>query len=443
MPAVITNKFRIHNAVQFVEALSEPANTVLYFYLGGVSPYADEFNPPSPGATPANTDIDPWTTMFAAKRINSGDVSHVSKRYDWISGETYEQYDDKGANGTDVLTDQFYAITDDFNVYKCLFNNGGIPSINKPTGTSSTVIQTADGYKWKYMFTITTSDALKFLTANHIPVKTLTSDDGSNQWLVQAAATPGAIDVVLIENAGSGYVSSPSVSISGDGTGAAFTATVNPSTGQMTGINIINRGSGYTNMSISFSGGGEGGGEPTAHAVARAIIPPRGGHGSDPIRELGGVFVLMNVRLDGAEANTFPTTNDFRQLGIITDPNAFGSLAVATAPVYRQTYKYQLTGVSSPFQRDKVVNFGANTAVVVDYQTVGANNFLYTTLPSPTPFSVGNNLTTTSPSANGTILSIETPGLKPYSGNIIYIENRIAVARAADQVEDVKLIVEF
>lgn len=436
MPAVITNKFRIQNAAQFVESLSEASNNNIYFYMGGNTPFVDEFNPPSPGSAPANTDILPWLGMFGAKRIQPADVSHVAQRYNWVSGTTYSQYDDKNTN---VLSSVFYVMTDEFNVYKCLFNNGNTPSINKPTGRSTSVITTSDGYKWKYMFTVSTSEGLKFLTANHIPVKKLTVDDGSDQWLVQSGAVNGAIDIVLIESPGSGYVTAPAISISGDGTGAQMTASV--AAGQLTGITVVNRGSGYTNMNITFSGGGEGGGQPTAHATVRAIIPPSGGHGSDPIKELGGVYVLMNVRVDGNEANTFTTSNEFRQIGLIVDPRIYGSSTIATAPVYRQTFKYQLTGVSAEFTKDSVVTFGSNTAVVVDYQTVGANNFLYTTLPKPGLFQVGNNLTISG--ANGTISSIETPGLRPYSGDIIYIENRVAVPRSNDQIEDVKLIVEF
>lgn len=444
MPAVITNKFRIHNAAQFVESLSEAENNSMYLYLGIVTDFANPFSPPSPGSTPANTDIDPWLTMFGAKRIQSGDISHVTKRYNWVSGIVYDQYDDKGANGTDVLTSSFYVVTDEFNVYKCLFNNGNVTSTVKPTGTDTTVITTSDGYKWKYMFTISTVDALKFFTPNHIPVKTLTTDDGSNQWLVQQAAVEGAIDIILVENGGSGYVSAPTVTAIGDGTGLQLTASV--SGGSVTSVNILNRGSGYTKVDITFTGGGSGGGAPTGVASARAIIPPRGGHGFDPIYELGGVNVLMNVRLDGTESGTFSAANDFRQLGIIVDPNSYGTTTVATAPVYRQTYKYQLVDVSgSPgvFQSDEVVTFGSNTAVVVEYEVdaESGNNYLYTTLPTSQLFQVGNNLQ--SASANGTILTVETPGLKPYSGNIIYIENRVAVTRATDQVEDVKLVVEF
>ena len=115
MPAVITNKFRIHNAAQFVESLSEAENNSMYLYLGVVTDFANPFSPPSPGTTPANTDIDPWLTMFGAKKIQSGDISHVTKRYNWVSGIVYDQYDDKGANGTDVLTSSFYVVTDEFN----------------------------------------------------------------------------------------------------------------------------------------------------------------------------------------------------------------------------------------------------------------------------------------------------------------------------------------
>lgn len=444
MPAVITNKFRIHNAVQFVESLSEPANNVLYLYLGKAEEYADELVPTSPGTSSSNTDIEPWLSMFGAKRIQSGDISHVAKRYNWISGQTYDQYDDKGANSTDTLTSQFYVITDQYNVYKCLFvpkdNLGiGLPSTVKPTGTDTTKITTSDGYIWKYMFTVQTSEALKFLTPNHIPVKTLTTDDGSDQWLVQQAAVDGAVEIIVIENAGAGYVTAPSITVKGDGTGIQLTASV--SGGKVTAINILNQGSGYTKLDITLSGGGTGGGEPTTPATVRAIISPRGGHGSDPIRELGGIYVLMNVRLDGSESGTFTTNNDFRQLGIIVDPYIYGTTDKSTAPVVRQTFKYQVTDVTGLFERDEIITFGDNSALLVDVEEEESNTFIYTTLPSPGLFEIGDNLQ--GASANGTVLTIETPGLKPYTGDIIYIENRVSVARAADQVEDVKLIVEF
>ena len=74
-------------------------------------------------------------------------------------------------------------MTDDYNVYKCLPNNdttsGGIvgtTSIVKPTGTGTSIISTADGYKWKFMYQI--SRSLKFVTPNYIPVDTVRRSNG-------------------------------------------------------------------------------------------------------------------------------------------------------------------------------------------------------------------------------------------------------------------------
>lgn len=430
MPAVISYKFRVHNAEQFKEALDEPANSVIYFYIGGVSPYANELSPPSPGSSVANTEFVPWRDMIAAKRLFGNDVSHVVKRHNWSSGIVYSQYDDQIVN---LTTDNFYVLTDEYNVYKCLFNNSGVVSTSKPTGTSTSSITTADGYVWKYMYTISTGDALKFLTASHIPVKTLSTDDGSNQWNVQQAAVPGAIDIIKVTSAGAGYTSTPTVQIVGDGANATATAIVSSNT--ISAISVNTRGTGYTTASVVISGGGA-----SVNATATAIISPPGGHGSDPIEELGGIYLLMNVRLDGTESSTFAVGNEFRKIGLIRDPHEYGTSTRSTSPLARQTFKYTITSVTSlGFSVDDVVTTANGSATVVSYDS--ANSFLYTTLPVPTPFQVGDTIV--GPSGTGSISVINTPGLKPYTGDIIYMENRTAIERTSDQVEDIKLIIEY
>ena len=42
MPTLVTTKFKIHNAEQFVEALSETSATNLYLFIGSVKPWEDE-----------------------------------------------------------------------------------------------------------------------------------------------------------------------------------------------------------------------------------------------------------------------------------------------------------------------------------------------------------------------------------------------------------------
>ena len=45
--------------------------------------------------------------------------------------------------------------------------------------------------------------------------------------------------------------------------------------------------------------------------------------------------------------------------------------------------------------------------------------------------------------ATAVSLSASHPEVQRYSGEIMYIENRGAVTRAADQIEDIKLIIEM
>lgn len=433
MPSIVTSKFRIHNAEQFKEAFDETSNTIMYFFIGRNQSYADDNSPPTPVNSTANVEYTPWREMIGSKRVQASDVSHVIPRYDWTSGTVYDQYDDQDTNL--IESDDFYVMTDDYNVYKCLFNNDGGSSTTKPTGTSTSNFATADGYIWKYMYTISTSNALKFLTSDYMPVQTLISDDGTNQWDVQAAATDGAIEIIKVTNGGSGYFSgNTTVTITGDGTGATANVTTDAEPGEITKITITNAGSGYTSATVSISGDG-------SSATATPIISPKGGHGANAIEELGGKYVLLNVRLDGSESNTITTDNDFRQVGLIRDPYEYGTTDRALSTNYRQTYRYTLGGVSGTFTQDESVSDGSNTALVVEYDAT--NSYLFTLKPLTLDFANAATLTGSSSNATATIIAIDTPGLDPYSGDLIYIENRVPISRSEDQIEDVKLIIEF
>jgi hypothetical protein len=426
MGSIVTSKFRIHNAEAFVEGFDEAANSVIYLTIGRSKSFPDDNNPPTPVNSTANIEYTPWRDMYAAKRVNPADVTHSVPRHNWTTGAVYDQYDDIDTN---LLDDDFYVMTDDYNVYKCLFNSNDAASTTKPTGTSSSKFTTADGYIWKYMYTISTAKALKFLTNDYIPVQTLAFDDGTEQWDVQTAAIDGAIEVVQVTSGGSGYASAPIVTIDGDGTGATATAVLVANS--VSSVIITSPGSGYTTATISFDSGA---------ATARAIISPKGGHGSDAIEELGGKYVIMNVRLDGNEANTFSTANEFRQVTLVRDPFEYGTSTRALSSVYRQTYKYTLSGVTGSFSADETVTSGSNTATVIEWDSVGSD--LYVTLPMNQEFANGASVTGTG-GGSATIASITNPGFDPYSGEILYVENRVPIARATDQIEDVKLIIQF
>ncbi len=425
MASLVTSKFRVHNAQQFAESFAEASNTIMYLFIGKNTAFPNDNSPPTPVNSTANIEYTPWRDMYAAKRITTSDVTHAIERYDWTSGTVYDQYDDQD---TDLLEDDFYAMTDEYNVYKCLFNAGATASTTKPTGVSTSPFTTADGYIWKYMYTVTTAKALKFLTNEYISVQTLARDDGTDQWDVQQAAVDGGIHVVKVTAGGSGYATAPAVTITGDGTGATANSTITANV--VTSVTITAAGTGYTRASVTFASGA---------ATANAIISPSGGHGSDAVEELGGKFIMLNVRLDGTESNTFSTANEFRQVGIVRDPYLYGTTTRAVASSFRQSFKYQLSGISGTFTVDETITSGSNTASLIEFTTPS----IFTTLPVHLPFANTTSVTGGTSGATGTIAVITTPGLKPYSGDIIYVENRVPIARADDQIEDVKLVVQF
>lgn len=195
MPNLVTNKFKIHNAEQFIESLSETSATNLYLFIGKINAWSDENNPPAPTDSIANTSFEYWRSMTSAKKITSADVSHIIPRVNWESNTAYTAH---RQSNNEQSANNFYVVTDQLNVYKCLQNNvANGASTFKPTGTGTGLIELSDGYKWKYMYTISPQDTLKFTTSEYIPVKKIGSiNDGSNQYTIEQSAVDGAIDVI-------------------------------------------------------------------------------------------------------------------------------------------------------------------------------------------------------------------------------------------------------
>jgi len=571
MPAIVTNKFRIHNAKQFVEAFNEVGqtsgesitdsngalNTIMYLFIGKSTAWNDDTAPPTPTDSTANTEYSHWRDMIAAKKITSSDVSHVIPRKNWTNNTSYFAYTHQENN---LFSQDFYVMTDDYNVYKCLANNNttssgavGTTSTVKPTGTGTSIISTTDGYKWKFMYQISASDALKFVTPNYIPVNTVRRANGylantydsspaQVQYDVEVAAAAsgggnGAIEVVHLTTRGSqylgetgnlasvtntttvtisgatfsaddcivncdiyftsgsaageggtitdfnattkvvtftpavstapgstdGYAIGPKIVISGDGQGANVRATVN-STGSINAVTVITGGNNYSNATISIvSNGAQSNSYNPSAATLTPIIGPVGGHGSDAIKELGGYYVLTNARLEYSESNNFTTNNDFRKVGLLAQPK-FANGDFSTASVIDQATTVVLTTWNgTAFAQDELVTGAVSgcTGRVIDFtgnntlrlsdvtpagnSTTSGYNGIYGYFTNTEVIAAntsGNGGSGASATANGSG-AITGGDLRSYSGDILYIENRSPVTRANDQLEDVKLIIEF
>jgi len=332
------------------------------------------------------------------------------------------------------------------------------------------------GYTLQYMFKLTTSEVQKFLTSDFLPVTTDT--DVSN------AAFDGSIDTVRV-TAGSGYTDGTYYSpVDGDGANGVVKIVVNGGAISLqgsTGSNMYAAGTGYTfgvvnlsdvytNTGLTTSGNiGSGSG-----GAVVPIISPKGGHGKDAVKELGGHYVMMNVKLEQAEGDDLTVANDFREVGIVKDPYNFGTTTVSSASTRRQTYAVKLAAnPSAAYEIDEKITQSTTGAVgrVVEFDS--ANNILYYLQEQYTNYGIhanGNSVafsgthTITGASSNGAAAVSSTssqnvtlaggstltftngyanPELAADSGDILYVENRRPISRASDQTEDIKIVVEF
>ena len=350
-----------------------------------------------------------------------------------------------------------------FNVYKCLDNNSNANSTVEPTGTSTSILTTADGYKWKYMYTLSSSQQANFLSTDFMGVATNST--------VASAAVDGAINIVKIKTAGSGGTNGTHTSVPIRGDGSSGTVTVTISSNAISAVTVTNVGSGYTFGYIRVADINTAGGGSLSGAELDCIIEPKGGHGKNAIEELGGVFIMLNATFTGAEAansGDFTVSNDFRKLFLLRDPNSGGSAASATTLRGTKAIRFKSSPTPGAFVVDEEINQTSTGAVgkIVEYDST--NRILYYIQTrfndegldangNLTAFSGENVVTGQTSSATGTpdpdsdsaVNNVSfTNGYAPSeidadSGDIIYLESRTPISRASDQTENVKLIVEF
>lgn len=453
--ANVCDKFRQNFKQTFIEqVVSMFGNLSMdkwFLSIGKPLPWVSESGtedgfPPSASDTEA-TEIDFWQNIVAHKRITEEDVSIVVPRYDWTLGTVYDPY----RNDVDLFNPDdpaiFFVLVDEERVYKCIDNNYGAPSTIAPTHTSTDIVKLSDGYRWKYLYSIT-EGSRKFLTKGglrqdgvvrpgYMPVEKIDmigmgGDERYLQFAVQNAAINGEVvfiyflpeyrdylisdscvfsstSNILTSNVLSGgttasiyspdlvpvanYYNNMVVSIDGGkgqgqrriissytpiGANSALISVTNPFTASLSGNNsqfsivpnIYLEGSHqsssrdnalnplfpYADVSVRFSttttgqsryidsfemvDTGQNYNSATFKVVkgltfaantpaslitsfeniAQPIISPQGGHGSNPVAELGAKAMMIVKTYSGSEGGKLTTQNEFRQFGIIKNP---------------------------------------------------------------------------------------------------------------------------
>jgi hypothetical protein len=436
----------------------------------------------------ANPKYDMWKPDYSATPGGGGQIGKSS------------------ATGATSISDaKFYVVNSNYEVFKCIYNGEtpanptGVNATYEPKTTPAPGQGTyADGiyqepsqdYVWKYMYTIPTDDVLRFLSTDFMPIVEKTN---ATRVATEAAAVDGAVHIALIEAFGTNLPNGTHYApIVGDGSGGKVEIVV--SGGAISSVEVTDPGSAYTYATIALTTGTGSGATAyglfsdsaltapvtvatNATGALEPIISPQGGHGSNMEQELNGKRVMLNIRLTYAEGSgDFPVDNDFRRIGIVRDPIRSGTTDFATEDTLSGVYAVKINGATADFIPDETISqtvtggtaFGTVVSWTLDSGSTTSGVLKYIQSPllhrdngvvRPFASNASNAVTGESSLASGAVDTTLTDGtvilgktfvdglalpeIKNNSGEVIYIENRRLITRAPDQIEDIKLVIEF
>jgi hypothetical protein len=348
MSAIVTDQFRILNASNFVDSIESNS---YYITLGLANPVAAGYgrtsdwntNPPSPTDNLSYAGHTGDTILFG-KKITSANVRRIVRRIDWTAGTKYEIYrDDYSVQNRAPITNaarlydaNYYVMNEDYRVYICIENGSsgtnpkGNVSQDQPTFTDlepSRAGDSGDGYIWKYLFTISPSDIIKFDSTDYITVPN--NWDTSSDAQIRAMRESGdstvnqnQIKTVYIADAGGSYANGlgQEMNIIGDGEGGKVRVDVEG--GKITNTVVVSGGKNYSYALVDLGSINSNTTSTPAHLIP--VIPPSRGHGHDIYKELGTDRVLVYARFDDSTKD-FPVDTSFAQVSIVKNPTAVGT----------------------------------------------------------------------------------------------------------------------
>jgi len=203
MGTLIKKEFKTHNAKEFIESLDETSNSIYYVFTGKPQTYT-EASTPTPTDSVANAQYQVWDEMISGKQITTSDAKHMIEKNTWATNNAYQAYDDR--NGS-LNGSAYHVITTegaDYHIWKCVANNQSSGnSTSKPlysdvsSSLNTLYLKTADGYQWRFMYTITGANHTKFATTAYVPYIAHTN--------ASTNAVSGSLDAYLVTNSGNNY----------------------------------------------------------------------------------------------------------------------------------------------------------------------------------------------------------------------------------------------
>ncbi|MCX8008113.1 MAG: hypothetical protein N3A54_00240 [Patescibacteria group bacterium] len=343
-------------------------------------------------------------------------------------------------SSSSFVVQPYYVVTDDLNVYVCISNNNLALSTVKPTNTNTNVPDTgpaalADGYVWKFIYSIPESDAEKFMTTNWFPVKNYAENDMSSNWEIQYNSTENnrihGSDLPYALNASALMLK---VRVSGDEGQKIITTNdyrkisliENP-----VAVNSVYKCAGGSINTLILN---------AQHDISNtnAVWYPTPGKkiiilegpGRGQIRTISS-FNSTTKTVTVSENWTYQITTDSKY-GIILSSLVSNLCTILV-----------LTSVNGSFIQDETVTQGTTASGKIVWFD-STNNRLYLTNV------VGTFLTAAQGgaqivqgSATASVSSIIPPDAENYPVNVLFVENRRKITRNLDQIEDVKIVIQF
>ena len=485
MATAITNYLRVRNAKNLVSTLG----TSTYAFVGKPTEWVggDE-TPPIPNNS-VKEYYDVFDLMLALKSIDGTNVVHGIVKNVWGSGEVYDMYRHdydnvrRATSGAINLYDaSWVTINQNNNVYACLDNNDGAQSIVEPLSLSDEPFYTSDGYQWLRLYNLSSDNINNTSTDSFIPVAPTADND-------IVTTTDGALYTVSIDVPGDNITTSPVgasnqipyyfCNIIGDGVGAVARITV--TMGQVSKVEVVRNGSGYTYGTLDFVAGRSyaslndldaeiNGLNPEGDGTFRStvIIPPPGGFGTDLVQELGGTRVMVFVSIASNESD-FDSNVTYRQIGILKDIGGSGGATSLSATYGAKVITYELdtteftigetitqTVVVDGVERTAMgtlVNFHVSDGVICYIQDPDLhrdiNGVVY-------PFQGFNDIVGVTSTKKvkpedftGTaddkqfIGGYAPPEFSKYTGELLYLSNISPVLRTDTQTEKLTMVIRF
>jgi hypothetical protein len=378
--AIESNIFRIYSSQKFLEGLfqTQLSTNNLYVYIGQSIPWTDDTNPPQPNDT-VESRGSLFSIMLAIKKVSPSDAILVIPNYPWTSGTVYSQYSKNGATVGGISYDQFEPTLSIEPFYVINTSNNVYKCLGNNSGGASSIMPTSTGTT-----PVTLADGYiwKFMFQ--------VSPENAQKFLLNAdSSISGWIPIYTLQ---------------------------------------------YNDGSLQWAV------QDTASSTDGSGIP--GGHGSDPVNELGAMYVMIDVDFNYDESGKITTDNSYREFGLLLNPLSYDSVIPYTALIGVGTTNIPISSVTGTFNPNDQVKGTTSlaTAYIVDYNILPG--ILRLTQVSGT---FVNGETITDITSSGTAISGTpiNPDITPNTGLILTEENISPIKRALAQIEDIKIIIPF